>query len=633
VCGIFGAVGAEVDREQLTTIHRLLHHRGPDDEGVVRTSGAVLLHQRLSIIDLSPGGHQPMASADGSVWITYNGEIYNYVELRRELEDQYAFRTRTDTEVILAAYQRWGDGCLERLRGMFAFGLWDEPRRRLLCATDRLSIKPLLYCVDGDRVIFSSEVKPLAAIGFELAPNRRMIYHYLRYGLLDHSEETLFEGVRQLRPGTYLTFENGRLDVRQYWDLGDEGDVEWRGERSETELLETLQEAVDLHLRGDVEPALSLSSGLDSNVLRALIQRDGRHRGLQCFTYCFTGTPYDECSRVRPLIEGAPIRHHATEVPSRDLLEGLASLIEMMEAPVGGLGIYGYWLNSRHVASLGLKVLLDGQGSDEGFAGYKYYYSQRLGALAARGDREALDAEIAAFGRVHGTPLRYPSPEFDALVRRDDLDALMKAPDGTSLASDYLHPDFVRRCGENPAPLPRPFADPVKTAMYQDLFYLKIPKLLRFQDRSAMAWSVEVRVPFLDHVLLEKLYRTPSEVLLAGGITKALLRKIGTTVLGQRPEEPKLYVAAPQREWIKGELAPRIAELIDNSLLVADGYVDREQLAGQYQDYRLSRELGNSFFVWKFVNLELWYRAFIRPGARRTAPLAATVAANRQDLR
>lgn len=628
MCGIFGAIGVDLGRDTLTAIHRLLHHRGPDDEGLVRAKGAVLLHQRLSIIDLSAAGHQPMASADGSAWITYNGEIYNYLELRRELASGYTFRTQTDTEVILAAYERWGEQCLERLRGMFAFGLWDERKRLLLCATDRLSIKPLLYAQDGDRFIFASEAKPFAAAGFDLRPNRRAIYQYLRYGLLDHTEETLFDGIRQLRPGTYLTVHDGRVTVRQYWDLQDEGDVEWRGERSEEELLGRLQEAVDLHLRGDVEPALSLSSGLDSNVLRALIQRDGRHRGLQCFTYCFSGTPYDECARVRPLIDGAPIRHHSTEVPSEGLLEGLSSLIDAMEAPVGGLGIYGYWLNSRHVSDLGLKVLLDGQGSDEGFAGYKYYYGQRLGALAASGNREALDVELAAFSRVHGTDVRYPSAAFDSLVHRDDLGALMKAPDGTSLSSDYLQAEFVRQYGEDPTPLPRPFADPVKTAMYQDLVFLKIPKLLRFQDRAAMAWSVEVRVPFLDHVLLEQLYRTPSEVLLAGGITKTLLRRIGARLLGQRPEEPKLYVAAPQREWIKGELAPRIAELIESSMLVKDGYVDATLLAQQYRAYRASAELGNSFFVWKFVNLELWYRAFIGPGASTGSRLAVTAAAD-----
>ena len=623
MCGIFGLIGGSVPARTIAEVFRLLAHRGPDDEGTLALPNGVLAHTRLSIIDLTAGGHQPMTSADAALSITYNGEIYNYVELRTELEPDYRFRTRSDTEVILAAYERWGERCVERLRGMFAFGLWDARRQRLLCATDRLSIKPLLYHADGARLVFASEVKPLAAVGVPLRPDRRMLFEYLRYGLLDHSTHTLFEDIKQLRPGTYLLFEDGQATVHRYWDLIDQGDEPWRGDESLDALRQLFEEAVDLHLRGDVEPALSLSSGLDSNLLRAVIQRDGRRRGLQCFTFCFDGTPYDECRRVQPIIAGADIRHHTTNITPTDLLGRLERLIQAMEGPVGGLGIFGYWLNSEHVADRGLKVLLDGQGSDEGFAGYKYYYGQRLAALAVAGDPVALQVELDAFNRVHGSDLRYPSAEFATFVRRDDPASLMKAPDGTRLASDYLSADFVEAYGTEPELLPAPFADPVKTAMYQDLFYLKIPKLLRFQDRCAMAWSIEVRVPFLDHVLLEQLYRTPSAMLLAGGITKALLRQIGARYL--KPiEEPKLYVAAPQREWMKGELAPRVAELIDGSTLASDGYIDVRALRKQYQDYRSSTELGNSFFVWKFINLELWYRTFLSPMACISTEATAT---------
>ena len=621
MCGIFGIVGSNETPELFDHARKLLRHRGPDDEGVEQCGGATFAHCRLAVIDLTAGGHQPMRSSDGSVSITYNGEIYNYRELRLELESDYSFRTTSDTEVILAAYLRWGDDCIGRLRGMFAFGLWDERRRRLLCVTDRLSIKPLVYHYDGRRFVFSSEVKPIAAAGVMLKPNRQRLYDYLRFGLVDHTGETLFEGIHQLRPGTYLVLELDRMtfDVRRYWDLEDQGELDWLGDSTLDVLDGALQESVDLHLRGDVEPALSLSSGLDSSLLRAIIQRDGQYRGLQCFTYCFPGTDYDECARVTPEIRGCDIRHWTTNVEPGQVMGKLKNLIHTMEGPAGGLGTYGYWLNSERVQQRGLKVLLDGQGADETFSGYKYYYGAKLGELERRGDKTELGRELDCFNVVHGTHVRYPSQEFEALVSREGDRVQMKAPDGTLLSSDYLTADFCNDVAYEPESLPSPFQDPVKNVMYRDLMCLKIPKLLRFQDKCAMAWGVEVRVPYLDHLLLEKLYRVPSGVLLSGGITKALLRQLAKRYLPGLPVEPKQYVATPQREWIKSTMRPEIEELIADAALAADGFVDKEALQRQYSEYCESSELGNSFFIWKFVNIELWYRSFVGVNAGGSA--------------
>ena len=244
MCGIFGVVGGAVTPELIDTANHLLRHRGPDGRGSARFDEGAFTHCRLAIIDLTSGGHQPMTSGDGAVSVTFNGEIYNYCELRLELEPHYAFRTASDTEVILAAYQRWGDACLERLRGMFAFGLWDRRRRRLLCATDRLSIKPLLYVVERDRFLFASEVKPLAAAGVPLRPNRCRVYDYLRRGLVDHTDETLFDGVRQLRPGTYLVKDANGVAVRRYWDLEEADEEPWREPASLEAVEAILQEAV-----------------------------------------------------------------------------------------------------------------------------------------------------------------------------------------------------------------------------------------------------------------------------------------------------------------------------------------------------------------------------------------------------
>jgi len=628
MCGIFGMFGDFPPAARATVVPeaiRLLHHRGPDDSGSLDVGDGVLVNRRLAIVDLAPTGHQPMTSADGRHSLTFNGEIYNYIELQDELAAGYPFRGHSDTEVILAAYARWGDAFLERLRGMFALAIWDHARRRLLVATDRLSIKPVLYSWREGRLVFSSEVKPLAAAGVPLAVNDERLFEYLRVGLLDHSAGTLFAGIQQLRPGTCLTLEGGRLDVRRYWDLADRaGEVEdWQGEASVDRVEAVLQEAVDLHLRGDVEPALSLSSGLDSQVLRALIQRNGQRPGLHCFTHCFPDTPYDECVPARELAARAPIRWHGTVITPDDFFTGLDTLVGAMEAPVGGLGIYGYWLNCRTAAGHGFKVLLDGQGGDEAFAGYRYYYGALLGDLDRRGDHARLATELAAFNHVHGTAITWPSAAFDALVH--SADASVRAPDGTSLESDFVAEGFARQWASAPPPaLPAPFGDAVRNAMYRDLFYFKIPKLLRFQDRASMASSVEVRVPFLDHVLLETLARVPSDVLLNRGITKALLRHIAATRLDVPLTQPKLYVSAPQREWMKTSLRPGTEALIRESALAADGYIDAARLLAQYAAYCASPDLGNSFFAWKFLNLELWYRRFIKARAGSGASLSST---------
>ena len=549
-----------------------------------------------------------MANARGTIWITYNGELYNYQELREELTE-YPFRTRTDTEVILAAYDRWGEDCVRHLRGMFAFGLWDASRRTLFCATDRFSIKPLYYAWDGKRFVFSSEIKPMALCGVPLEPNAKVLYEYLTAGLLGHGADTLFEGIQQLRPATALTLHDGRLSIRRYWDLREGAGSQEDGASA---VEAKLHEAVRLHLRGDVDVGLSLSSGLDSNLLRALVSgMAGRAAPLQCFTYSFPGTPYDEW-REHPEDASGRCRFHATDIRPERTLDGLEKLVEIMEGPVGGLGIYGYWRSAQLAADHGMKVLLDGQGADETFAGYRYYYEAKLRQLWEQGRQAKAIEEFRQLCQVHGEPAR----PFDPWRSATPADSAVLAPDSTPLTSTYAHPEFASSVRSGRAEFPAPFRCAVKNAMYRDLFFLKIPKLLRFQDKCAMAWGVEVRVPYLDHELVEAVVAMPTDRLLAGGWPKSLLRAIARKHLsGAWLDAPKRYVAAPQREWVKTVWRRPIEELIHDSLLAERGYILKERLLTQFREYVASSELGNSFFVWKFVNLELWYRRFCAASA------------------
>jgi asparagine synthase (glutamine-hydrolysing) len=614
MCGIFGIIDNKYDQGLGERVSRLLCHRGPDDRGMLVFPEGMIVSTRLAIVDLSKRGHQPMESPDGRISLVFNGEIYNYREIREELKGNYRFRTNTDTEVIIAAYQKWQEDCLRRLRGMFAFGLWDKKEQKLFCATDRFSIKQLYYYHNKDAFIFSSEIKPIISSGIGVLPNDKAIYDFLAFGFQDHNEETFFKDIYQLKPAHYLTFKNGKLEIRQYWDI--EKNL-FEVEEKENELLEQidnkLKEVLKYHLMGDVPVALSLSSGLDSSLMRGLVAGlIPSSEKLKCFNFAFVDTIYDESKRLASL-KNEECELFVTPVRPDNFFQNYSKLIEIVEEPISGLGTYGYWLNSQTVHDKNIKVLLDGQGGDEIFGGYKYYYYHRFKELYEKRLFEELRKEIEAFNRINQDNIRFPHSNFEDFLKEHTSFKSMKATDGTPLASDYMSKDFKEKFSQRWIGPKEKFKDSFRNAAYNDLLSFKIPKLLRFQDKAAMAHSVEVRVPFLDHTLVELLFSVPSHFLMRDGINKYLVKKLSRRyfvedIMGG----PKLYVSTPQREWIRKDLREEIISMMDNSVLQKEGYIDPEKLKMEYKKYINQKELGNSFFVWKFFSLELWYRNFIK---------------------
>ena len=614
MCGVFGTIDKKYDKGLGNEVVKLLSHRGPDDKGVFAFPQGMIANTRLAIIDLTEKGHQPMKSSDGKISLVFNGEIYNYKELREELKDNYDFRTDTDTEVVVAAYQKWQEGCLKKFRGMFAFGLWDDDRQKLFCATDRFSIKQLYYYYDKEKFIFSSEIKPIAKAGVKLLPNDRTIYDFLNFGLQDHNEETFFKNIYQLKPAHYLTLRQGKLEVKRYWNIErnlfkaaeNEGDLA-------LQIEDKLKEVLKYHLVGDVPVALSLSSGFDSSLIRALTESliPSSERP-KCFNFGFTGTVYDESKRLAAL-KNEECELFVTKVTSDNFFQNYSKLIKAIEEPVSGLGTYGYWLNSRTVNQKGIKVLLDGQGGDEIFGGYKYYYYHRFKELYQNKEFDELKKEIEAFNRINGDNIKFQDKDFESFLQEQTVLKPMRATDGTSLDSDYLTHNFKEKFSQRQVEPQKKFGDSFRNTCYNDLLSFKIPKLLRFQDKAAMASSVEVRVPFLDHTLVELLFSVPSGFLMRDGVSKYIAKKIGQKYfVNDTAKTPKLYVSTPQREWIKKDLREEITEMINDSVLAKEGYIDPEKLMGKYKNYVSQKELGNSFFVWKFFSLELWYRNFIR---------------------
>jgi len=571
MCGIVGIFGSNFNFSQLDGMVASQQHRGPDAQGLyVDPSGvAGLGHNRLSIIDLSEAGRQPMNDSTGRYKLVFNGEIYNYLELRRQLEADYRFRTRTDSEVLLAAYQKWGERCLDNLIGMFSFLIWDEQDRRLFAARDRFGVKPLYYYQDREGTLFvASEIKALRAAGIPARPDPTAWATYLAFGLYDHSERTFWEGIRSLQPGHTLAWHRGRTTTSRWYDLAERVGPQYDDRPLDAvreEYLALLTESVRLRFRADVPVGINLSGGLDSSTLLGLVQAvQGAESDVKAFTF-ITGDPqYDETPWVKQML--ARTLHPSIICPiSPEDVPALAESVQAHEdEPFGGLPTLAYARLFEQARREGVIVLLDGQGMDEQWAGYDYYVS----ALAGE-----------ATGVVQGTRESPVRPE--------------------SLAGEF-------RSLAEPLKQARPFPDALRNTQYRDARYTKIPRALRFNDRASMRSSTELREPFLDHRLFELALRQPPERKIAGETSKWLLREIARELLPDGVvEAPKRPLQTPQREWLRGPLRGWANDLIEHSLdRHGRSWLDANVVRSEWQKF-LRAESDNSFYVWQWISLGL----------------------------
>ncbi len=567
MCGVSGVFGGSWGHGQVKAMVAAQHHRGPDASAVVVLGGgsAALGHNRLSIIDRSAAGTQPMASADGRFWIAFNGEVYNYLELRRELAD-YPFRTGTDTEVVLAGFQRWGASCLDRFVGMFAFLVWDERDRRLFAARDRFGVKPLYYhaAPDGSLVV-ASEIKALAAAGVALDPDPVSWATYFTHGTLDHTDRTFWSGIDSLPPGHLLVWRDGRLAVAKWYDLADRVGPELDPRPASAvreEYRGLLTESVRLRFRSDVPVGINLSGGLDSSILLGLVHEvRGADDDVQAFTFVTNDPAYDVLPWVRQML--AHTRHELVSCALgwNDVPALAESVQASQDEPFGGIPTLAYARLFEEAHARGVVVLLDGQGMDEQWAGYDYY-ARALGG--------------GPIGTVQGAS--------DSPVRAECL-----VPEFRELAAG--------------AAAPTPYPDALRNAQYRDLRYTKLPRALRFNDRASMRSSVELREPFLDHRLVELAFRQPSHHKLAHGVHKRLLRDLAAELIPDGlAEAPKRPVQTPQREWLRGPLSDWAQERIAAALTIAGGsWLDADAVSKAWKEFESGRT-STSYFVWQWVS-------------------------------
>ena len=587
MCGILGVVSST--RDSFPVFERaltMLAHRGPDGAGTwsSRDTRVHLAHRRLSILDLSERGAQPMSDGSGRFVITYNGELYNYLELRAELQSLgHAFRTGTDTEVLLEAYRAWGEGCLQRFNGMFAFALYDTVEQRLFCARDRYGEKPFLFAAQPDRFAFASEYKALLAL-----PGIAVDYDEFRLlrGLhnasmgLDGDRQTVFNGIQQLLPAEALVLDCRTLTYRiwRYWDLQPNPELAALSEADAiARFRELLTDAVRIRMRSDVPVGSCLSGGLDSSAIVSLIRQQIHPEGeYHTFTGRFPGTAADEWRYAEPVIDASRVTSHVVEPTADGFAAELSDFLWYNELPVGSSSQYAQYCVFRLAKEQGVTVLLDGQGADELLGGYEQYFRFYVHALTERGDTARLQRELPEIQARYPLALIPPARGW-----RDRLPFGLRRwlshrlGIGTNLLYG-LKSDVARRVAEENQRGREERFHALTSALYKDSFGMYLTTLLRYGDRNSMAHSREVRLPFCDHRLAELALSLPPQHLMGEAQTKRLLRE---SMRGILPEEVrtrwnKQGFRPPQESWFQGQLLVMAEDLLHSRAFIESPYWD-----------------------------------------------------------
>ncbi len=637
MCGIAGILefdrGANVDERLLHRMCEVMAHRGPDDDGFLVRGPVGLGIRRLSIVDLATG-HQPISNEDGSLWIVFNGEIYNHRALREQLITRgHQYRTQSDTETIVHLYEEYGKDCVQRLRGMFAFAVWDAKLKSLFIARDRLGIKPLYYCLTAGRFLFGSEIKVLLAHPSIRAEfNRSALPEYLAFGYLS-GEETFYAGVRKLMPGHWMEInEQGNLRIQQYWSLPSQSEnaagKEFHEDRAHDERYyvesyrELLEGAVSSHLMSDVPLGVFLSGGLDSSAVAALMTKI-RREPIQTFSVGYAEQTYSELPYARSVARHLGSEHHEVLVTSNDFFSALPKLIWHEDEPIAWPSSVALFFVAQ-LARASVKVVLTGEGSDETLAGYSRYaftlknlaYDRLYRSVVPATFRRHLREFIAGSSLITASTRRKVSHSFLGVdgeswnsLYFDNFFSTFNQTDQTALLSGEFH-DMVL-AGSGYRNVQRYWAqssgyDPLQRMLYTDIETYLVELLMK-QDNMSMAASIESRVPFLDHVLVEWATRVPARVQIRGNAGKQILKKAMEDLL---PREiiyrTKLGFPTPWSGWLAARM-DSIEQLLLEPRSIDRGFFNRGAIEGIFREHR-AQHRDHYDRIWRLLNLELWYR-------------------------
>ncbi len=622
MCGIAGIINLSMGaipslNRRLDLMNQLQIHRGPDGEGIWQHPQQFVGfgHRRLSIIDLSTGS-QPMEDKGGN-WITYNGEIYNYLELREELGAN-TFQTKSDTEVILYAYRQWGFDCVNHFRGMFAFSLWDEQNQTLFCARDRFGIKPFYYTLVGETLYYASEIKSLLPFVKDAKIDVEGFKDYLTFQLC-LAGKTLFQGIKELLPGHFLTVINGRIEVKKYWEIHYNKDFNHTAKYFEEKIAELLTESVNLHLRSDVPVGSYVSGGLDSSIIASLASEKYSDKFMG-FTGKFSvAKEYDESQYARALSDWCGFNLQELDITANDFIENIRKVIYHLDYPVAGPGSFPQYMVSK-MASQHRKVVLGGQGADEIFGGYTRY----LVAYFEQCIKGAIDGTMDS-GKFIVTydsiiPNLTALKNYKPMLKQFWQEGLFESSDRRYFRLIDRAPSLGDEINWEALDGYHPFetfqeiflAENVGQECYFDSmthfdFKTLLPALLQIEDRVSMAHGLESRVPFLDHPLIELAATIPANIKFTNGTMKRVLKDSMSYCLPSviTNRQDKMGFPVPLVQWMKEDIKDFIFDTFSSQKALNRDFIDNKKvLAGLEKEWKFGRK------IWGLLCLELWQQEF-----------------------
>lgn len=605
MCGISGIINHNnrfVKEQDIRLMMQAIKHRGPDDEGLYIDKNVGLGFVRLSILDLSESGHQPMFSHDGKLVIIFNGEVYNYIEIREELKNDFEFKTETDTEVILAAYQKWGEKCLDKFNGMFSFVIYNLTTKEIFGARDRFGIKPFYYYNDDENFIFASELKAILPF-IKREANDSIIADYLLYNRVDHTNETFFKNIYKLPHGSSFILKGNKFVNKKWYSLSEK--IKNPQELNKEEYRHLFIESLMLRQRADVPIGVTLSGGIDSSSITAALRHDFFIEDLNTFSSVFSkDDKADESEFILSFKDSIKNMHFIT--PDEDsFIVDIHSFIKAHNEPIPDTSPYIQY-KVMELASKYVKVTLDGQGADEQLAGYHNFFSIYFLELFKKGKLLRLLKEVFKYFVKHKNPIillhlvYYIMPEFiQNKISQKRFPSVSK-----SFAEKYKGKSKVLRSLYKPKSL--------NDSLLQH-FENKLEHLLKWEDLNSMHFSIESRVPFLDHNLVEATLNSPSNCKIRHGETKYILREALKDILPEKvtQRKDKKGFESPKQKWFRStKVKNYMLKVLKSESFKKRNYFNQKVSIQQYNQH-VNGEKDNSKELWKLLNLELWFREFI----------------------
>ncbi len=609
MCGICGIVRFDkqiVQEEPILKMMLLMKHRGPDDEGIFMDENVGLGFVRLSIIDLSAAGHQPMPSKDGRYAIVFNGEIYNYIELREELQKEgVLFNTKTDTEVLLNAYIHWGEDCMHRFNGMWAFAIYDKQNKSIFAARDRFGVKPFYYIQTKKQFAFCSEIPSLLTIlDQKPKPNYQSIFDFLVFNRTDQTENTFFEAVKKLQHGHKLHIKNNEVSIAKWYDLKKQVS-ETEGFKNALEYKEMFSSSIGLRLRSDVPVGVCLSGGLDSSSVVSVLLNDFGKKDINTFSAVYQkdqiGDETEFIHEYKPLL----VNMHFTTPTAKGFEADLKEFLSAHAEPIPSTSAYAEY-KVMELAKKNIVVSMGGQGADEQLAGYHYFFGFYFKDLFKRARIGKLSTELFQYLNKHRSLFGFKSFVYFMLPER--LRTKLRVNE-----KNYLNSNFITQYQDKNSIAGNLYGSGSLKNALSDHFEYKLEHLLKWEDRNSMHFSIESRVPFLDYRLVEKTLATSSDWVIRKGMTKYILREAMKGILPEkiRMRRDKVGYGTPEDEWFREPAWQKIIKEILNSESFKNRKIVNPAKAVSQFEKHVSGKINISKEIWKWIHLELWFREFI----------------------